>query len=78
MIDKLFTKLKAQGEDMGLFERTHLSDQSPSAPCRGPSRGLHDTDPMESQSFAPRRPQGGPLAEQEQMRTGEECHVKPF
>jgi hypothetical protein len=39
-----------------LFERTHLSDKSPSAPCCGPSRGLHCSGPMESTSFGSSRP----------------------
>ena len=47
---------------MGVFDRTHLSDQNPSAPRRGPSSGLHSNAPMESTSFCSSRPQGGPLA----------------
>jgi hypothetical protein len=38
---------------MGPFERTHLSDKNNSAPCRGPTRGLHNNGPMEFTAFSP-------------------------
>jgi len=58
---------------MGLFERTHLSDQNPSALCRGPSRGLLGSGLMESTFFSSSRParktagkqQGGSLVHPE-------------
>ena len=41
---------------MGLFERTHLSDQFSSVLYRGPSRGLRCTGPVESTTFSSSRP----------------------
>jgi hypothetical protein len=46
---------------MGLFERTHLPDQSPSALCCGPIRGLHCNSLIVSTIFRSSRSQRGPL-----------------
>ena len=62
MIDNPFAKWKTQGEGMGLFERTHLPDQTFSDLWGGPIRGLYGDGPLESTAFCSGRSQGGPLA----------------
>jgi hypothetical protein len=51
-----------EGEGIGLFKRTHLSDKISSDLYGGPIRGLQCRDPMEFAAFCSGKPQGGPLA----------------
>ena len=53
--------LPTGGEGMGLFEKTHLPDQTSSTLCRGPSRGMHCKRLMVSTTFYSSWPQRGPF-----------------